>query len=61
MAFLAKKYPKPADLARAIDISPQQLNNWAKEGRPIRAGGRAKVWVLANKHGAKLKPDWLFP
>ena len=55
--FLAERMKHKSDLAAALRVSPQRLNNWYERG--ISATKRSAVWAMVNDHGGHLSRDWL--
>lgn len=55
--FLAKKLDGSVNVATALGVSAQRLNNWRDRG--ISAKKRPAVWAMVNDHGGNLSRDWL--
>lgn len=57
--FLAAKIGTKKQLADALGVSAQQLNNWYGADRGISAPMRPAVWAMVNDHGGHLSREWL--
>jgi len=57
LAFVIEAEGNANKAAKAMGITRQRLFNWQKIG--VSAEGRAYLWLLANRHGAKLPASWL--
>jgi hypothetical protein len=54
---LAKNFESDAEMARALGIQPQALNNWKRRG--IAPAMRGDVYKLAVKHRCEPPLEWL--
>lgn len=54
---LAKHYDSDADLARALGVEPQALNNWKRRG--IAPAMRGRVYKLMQDHDCAPPLAWL--
>lgn len=57
--FLVSKLASKRNLADALKVTAQQLNNWYDAERGISAVKRPLVWAMVNDHGGNLSRDWL--
>jgi DNA invertase Pin-like site-specific DNA recombinase len=57
LKFIIKAEGNASKAANAMGVSRQRVHNWIKDG--VSAEGRPYVWLLANKHGARLPASWL--
>jgi hypothetical protein len=54
---LGEFYDRDIDLAKALDVTPQALNNWKRRG--VAPGERGKVYKLAKKKRCAPPLGWL--
>jgi hypothetical protein len=57
LKLLAKSFDSDADLARALGIQPQALNNWKRRG--IAPAMRGAVYKLMVQHQCAPSVEWL--
>jgi hypothetical protein len=57
LKVLARNFESDADLARALGVKAQRLNNWKRRG--IAPAMRGDVYKLAVKHDCAPPLDWL--